>query len=123
MIHYQFEAIHPFLDGNGQIGRLLVTLLLCAWDLLPQPVLYLSAFFEANRLEYYDRLLAVSQRGEWENWLAFFLLGVSSQAQDAVLRIQRIEALRQSYRGQLEGEQTAKALLVVLDVLFERPIN
>ncbi|HEX9676213.1 MAG TPA: Fic family protein [Anaerolineales bacterium] len=72
LIHYQFEAIHPFIDGNGRIGRLLITLLLCAWGLLPQALLYLSAYFEANRDQYYDLLLHVSQRGEWESWLTFF---------------------------------------------------
>ena len=65
LVHYQFEAIHPFLDGNGRVGRLLVILLLCEWGLLPQPLLYLSAYFDANRQGYYDRLLRVSQRGDW----------------------------------------------------------
>src|SRR5258708_6538401 len=72
MIHYQFEAIHPFLDGNGRVGRLLIMLLLYGWELLPQPLLNLSAYFEHYRQEYYDRLLAVSQRGQWEEWLLFF---------------------------------------------------
>jgi Fic family protein len=80
LIHYQFEAVHPFLDSNGRVGRLLIILLLIEWGLLSQPLLYLSAFFEAHRLDYYDRLLAVSQRGEWENWLLFFLKGISSQS-------------------------------------------
>ncbi len=69
LIHYQFEAIHPFLDGNGRLGRLLISLLLCQWELLPRPLLYLSAYFERNRSDYYDRLLAVSRRGDWEGWL------------------------------------------------------
>ena len=72
LIYYQFEAIHPFLDGNGRVGRLLVSLLLSAWGLLPQPLLYLSAFFEIHRQEYYDQLLSVSQKGTWEAWLRFF---------------------------------------------------
>src|SRR5215210_6228035 len=76
LVHYQFEAIHPFLDGNGRIGRLLITLMLIERDLLPEPLLYLSAYFERHRGAYYDHLLAVSQKGEWEGWLLFFLRGV-----------------------------------------------
>jgi Fic family protein len=122
LIHYQFEAIHPFLDGNGRAGRLLVILLLIEWGLISQPLLYLSAFFEANRLDYYDRLLAVSQRGEWENWLLFFLKGISSQSLDAISRIERLGQLRAAYRERLRTERAAGRLLQTLDVLFERPI-
>jgi len=122
LIHYQFEAIHPFLDGNGRIGCLLVNLLLIEWGLISQPLLYLSAFFEAHRLDYYDRLLAVNRRGEWENWLIFFLKGVSSQSQDAITRFERLEQLRAAYRGRLNTERAARRLLQTLDVLFERPI-
>ncbi len=122
LIHYQFEAIHPLLDGNGRIGRLLVILLLVERGLLPQPLLYLSAFFEAHRLEYYDRLLAVSQRGDWEGWLAFFLTAVSTEAADASARVERLQALRADYRSQLETERAAARLLQALDVLFERPV-
>jgi len=122
LIHYQFEAIHPFLDGNGRIGRLLVILLLIEWGLISQPLLCLSAFFEAHRLDYYDRLLAVSQRGEWEKWLLFFLKGVSSQALDAIARIERLGQLRAAYRERLRTERAAARLLQTLDVLFERPI-
>jgi Fic family protein len=110
LVHYQFEAIHPFLDGNGRIGRLLVILLLIEWGLLPQPLLYLSAFFEAHRLEYYDRLLAVSQRGDWEGWLAFFLNAVSTEAADASARIERLQALRAEYQSQLQAERAAGRL-------------
>ncbi len=122
LIHYQFEAIHPFLDGNGRVGRLLVILLLIEWGLISQPMLYLSAFFEAYRLDYYNRLLAVSQRGEWENWLLFFLKGISSQSLDAITRIERLEQLRNAYRERLRTERAAARLLQTIDVLFERPI-
>ena len=122
LIHYQFEAIHPFLDGNGRVGRLLVFLLLIEWGLISQPLLYLSAFFEAHRLDYYGRLLAVSQRGEWEKWLLFFFKGVSSQSLDAVTRIERLGQLRSAYRERLRTERAAERLLQTLDVLFERPI-
>lgn len=76
-VHYQFEAIHPFMDGNGRIGRLLITLLLCTERLLPQPLLYLSAYFERHRDAYYSHLLAVSQAKRWSDWIQFFLRGVS----------------------------------------------
>ncbi len=122
LIHYQFEAIHPFLDGNGRMGRLLVNLLLIEWGLISQPLLYLSAFFEAHRLDYYDRLLAVSRHGEWENWLLFFLKGISSQSSDAITRIERLGRLRAAYRERLRTERAAGRLLQTLDVLFERPI-
>jgi Fic family protein len=122
LIHYQFEAIHPFLDGNGRVGRLLVILLLIEWRLISQPLIYLSAFFETHRLDYYDRLLAVSQRGAWENWLLFFLKGISSQSQDAINRIERLGQLQNAYQERLSTERTAARLLQTLDVLFERPI-
>lgn len=101
LAHSQFEAIHPFLDGNGRVGRLLITLLLVAKGVLPSPLLYLSAFFEATREEYYARLLGVTERGEWEAWLAYFLLGVATQAEDALGRIQRIDELLKDWREQL----------------------
>ena len=123
MIHYQFEAIHPFLDGNGRIGRLIVTLLMVAWKLLPQPLLYLSDFIEANRQEYYDRLLAVSLRGEWEAWLLFFLDGVHSQAEDASLRIARLQKIRAQYQAQLFGERSRKKLERMVDYLIGKPIT
>ncbi len=122
LIHYQFEAIHPFLDGNGRVGRLLITLLLCAWGLLPQPLLYLSAYFEAHRQSYYDLLLAVSQRGAWDEWLAFFLRGVAAQARDAVSRARRLLALRERYRERFQSARAAARLLQAVDLLFARPV-
>ena len=87
LTHAQFEAIHPFLDGNGRVGRLLITLLLVERDVLPAPLLYLSAYFEATRDEYYARLMGVTEQGEWEEWLTYFLRGVALQSQDALNRI------------------------------------
>ena len=101
LAHSQFEAIHPFLDGNGRVGRLLITLLLIERNLLPAPLLYLSAYFEATRPEYYARLLAVTERGEWEAWLSYFLAGVAHQAEDALGRIHRIDALLEVWRERL----------------------
>lgn len=122
IIHYQFEALHPFLDGNGRIGRLLVILLLCAWDLLPRPLLYLSAFFDANRREYYDRLLGVSQHGDWEGWLTFFLQGIHTQSQDAVRRMAHLQEIYIIYQARLLHGRTSRRLLQALEVLFVRPI-
>jgi len=122
LIHYQFEAIHPFLDGNGRIGRLLSILLLIEWSLISQPWLYLSAFFDSHRTAYYDHLLAVSQRGEWEAWLAFFLEGIQDQSEDAVVRIERLQRLRHTYQALLQDERAADRLIQAIDVLFERPI-
>src|SRR5207245_5291081 len=84
LAHYQFEAIHPFIDGNGRAGRLLVTLFLVERAILPTPLLYLSAFFEATRRDYYDGLRAVSERGEWAAWLEYVLNGMARQAEDAL---------------------------------------
>jgi Fic family protein len=101
LAHSQFEAIHPFLDGNGRVGRLLISLLLIARGVLPSPLLYLSAFFEASREEYYARLLGVTERGQWEEWLVYFLNGAAGQAEDALDRIQRIDDLLKVWRENL----------------------
>lgn len=122
MIHYQFEALHPFLDGNGWVGRLLIALLFTEWNILSQPLLNLSVYFERYRQEYYDNLLAVSQRGDWEVWLRFFLRGVSSQAQDSLVRMQRLEAIRTKYEPLVKSDRNSERMGAVLDFLFARPI-
>lgn len=121
MIHYQFEAIHPFLDGNGRIGRLLLTLLLVSENVLPQPMLYLSAFFEKNRDEYYRRLLAVSQDGQWSEWISFFLRGVAEQSRDAVQRSEKLLGVWQRYRQQFQTVRSSASLLKLIDQLFHLP--
>ncbi|MBN2608492.1 MAG: Fic family protein [Candidatus Fermentibacteraceae bacterium] len=121
MIHYQFESIHPFLDGNGRIGRLLTALQLVAYDLLPQPLLYLSAFFERNRDQYYDLLLDVSRKGAWETWIMFFLHAVEVQSKDAVTRSDRLLDLWQGYRDRLQEARASALLLQLVDYLFEFP--
>jgi Fic family protein len=93
LCHYQFEAIHPFLDGNGRIGRLLITLLLIERKLLPSPILYLSAFFEASRDKYYRHLYNVSKNGTWNEWFLYFLNGVTTQGLDVLSRAERINDL------------------------------
>ncbi len=103
LAHAQFETIHPFLDGNGRLGRLLVTLLLCAEDVLLEPTLYLSLYFKANRDEYYARLQAVRDESAWEPWIEFFLRGVYETAQQAFANAQKLTALFQRDRQRLEG--------------------
>jgi len=122
LIHYQFEAIHPFLDGNGRIGRLLIPLLMVNWGLLPSPLLYLSAYFEQHRPEYYDHLLAVSQRGAWREWIVFFLRGVTEQAQDAISRAKRLQDLQLRWRHALIQTRTSAFQLQLLDSLFQTPV-
>ena len=120
-LHYQFEAIHPFIDGNGRVGRLLVALLLSDWGLLPDPLLDLSAYLEPRRDEYYARLLAVSTDGDWHAWLRFLLTAIERQAADATARAQRLQALRDNYRAAFATARSSALLGVLIDTLFETP--
>ncbi|MCB0252762.1 MAG: Fic family protein [Anaerolineae bacterium] len=122
LIHYQFEAIHPFLDGNGRIGRLLIILMLVHWDLLPLPLLYLSVFFERRRDAYYRLLLDVSASGAWRDWLLFFLEGVGEQASDAVYRARRLQDLQVDWHRRLGQKRASANLLRLADHLFESPV-
>jgi len=122
LVHYQFEAIHPFLDGNGRIGRLLIVLLLLDRGVLEQPLLYLSAFFERHRSRYYELLLKVSSEGAWEEWIAFFLEGVRSQANDAILRAKKLNDLREAYRNALQATKAGSVQLALADQLFVTPV-
>ncbi len=122
MIHYQFEAIHPFLDGNGRVGRLIIMLLFHEWNILSQPLLNLSAYFERHRQEYYDHLLAVSQRGKWEEWLRFFLRGISLQAQDSVFRMTSLQGIRTKYEALVQADRNSARMAAVVDFVFSRPI-
>lgn len=121
-VHYQFEAIHPFIDGNGRIGRLLVALLLVQWDLLPMPLLYLSAYFHRHRQEYYDLLLSVSQHGAWHEWLLFFLRGVTDQAKDALRRANQLHQLRERWHSLLAQARTSALAVQLADALFSVPL-
>jgi Fic family protein len=121
LVHYQFEAIHPFLDGNGRIGRLLIPLLLIQEDLLPQPLLYLSAYFEKTRDAYYAHLLSVSQRSQWTPWIQYFLQGVAEQSRDAVARSRKLIDLQRRYRRRLETGRGSALLLRLVDSLFADP--
>ncbi|MBI1842196.1 MAG: Fic family protein [Verrucomicrobia bacterium] len=121
LAHYQFEAIHPFLDGNGRVGRLLITLQLCARDILPAPLLYLSAFFEATRADYYAGLRGVSERGDWEGWVQYFLNGVARQSEDALSRAERLNLLTKTWREKLAGQAGTRVALRLLDMLEANP--
>jgi Fic family protein len=120
--HYQFEVIHPFLDGNGRIGRLLIPLMLVLRGALPQPLLYLSAYFERHRSEYYDHLLITSQKGDLMPWLAFFLRGVRQQARDSEERTVRLVELQHGLRNQLLDEGRPNSVIRLAEQLFSTPV-
>ena len=123
MAHAQFETIHPFLDGNGRVGRLLITLLLCEWDKLQEPVLYLSHFFKQHRQEYYELLQNVRDLGDWESWIKFFVRGVSEVSGQATDTSREIVSLREKHRGLIVEEfgNVAGNGLKVLERLFLKP--
>jgi Fic family protein len=125
LIHAQFETIHPFLDGNGRMGRLLITFLLCENDILKQPLLYLSHYFKRHRSEYYDRLQAVRERGDWEGWLSFFVEAVYQVSREAAEVARRVMRLREAHRGLIAeklGKGTARALQLH-EALFKTPFT
>ena len=123
LMHYQFEAIHPFLDGNGRVGRLLITFFLWERGLLTQPLLYLSAFFDRFRDEYYSRLLAVSKYGDWKGWIEFFLRGVVNQAKDAISDAEKIIELHAEYRLRLEAtKKIPESAYRLIEEIFIGPV-
>ncbi|MDY7079586.1 MAG: Fic family protein [Chloroflexota bacterium] len=123
LAHAQFETIHPFLDGNGRVGRLLITLLLCERGILQRPLLYLSYYLKAHRAQYYDRLTAVRHDGDWEGWLRFFLRGVYEVSQAATETARSILQLRESHRQLIIERLSGTANgLKLLDHLFEHPV-
>jgi Fic family protein len=119
--HYQFEVIHPFLDGNGRVGRLLIPLVLVERGVLPQPLLYLSVYFERNRTRYYDLLLQTSRTGELEPWISFFLRAVSAQARDAEERTVRLVELQSNMRNELLEERVSMTVVRTAEHLFSSP--
>lgn len=121
LIHYQFETIHPFMDGNGRMGRLLIPLILHERGVLPQPLLYLSAYIDRRKDEYKDLMLRVSQTGNWAPWVDFFLDGVVEQANDAVTIAERLVALREQYRLETSGPRVPSNVQTVIDILFDSP--
>ncbi|MCY3919716.1 MAG: Fic family protein [Chloroflexi bacterium] len=122
LLHYQFETIHPYQDGNGRIGRMLIVLHLIAAGVLPLPLLYLSAYFERRREEYYDQLLAVSRTGEWEPWLEFFLRGVVEQGEDALVRSRALRNLHDRTRSRMQESGASANVLQVVEYLFASPV-
>ncbi len=120
LLHYQFEAIHPFLDANGRVGRLLIILFLIERDTLTSPMLYISAFFEVTRNEYYSRLLAVSQENQWNPWLEYFLNGVARMSEDVLSRAEKISNLLEGWKKIVSNEKP-KILPDVIDLLAENP--
>ncbi|MBN6036029.1 Fic family protein [Amycolatopsis sp. 195334CR] len=120
LLHYQFLTIHPFVDGNGRTGRMLVLLFLRQQEILSVPLLYVSPYFANRRREYYDRLQAVRERGEIQQWLQFFLTAVAAQADDGVLRSRELLGLRERYRAELAG--TRSRAIEVVETLFMNPI-
>jgi Fic family protein len=121
-VHYQFEAIHPFVDGNGRTGRLLIPLLMVHWDMLPLPMLNLSSFFERHREDYYDLLLGITLRGEWREWVLFFLEGFKHQAKEAIALTQSLHKLQNEWRAKLIQANAPLPLLQIVESLFKSPL-
>ena len=123
LIHYQFETIHPFLDGNGRIGRLLITLFLIEKGVMATPILYLSYFLKLNRVEYYDRLTYVRENGDFEQWVRFFMTAVCETSDDAIYTIDKIALLRSSNYALINSMgRSAKTMASILGYLEENPI-
>lgn len=122
MIHAQFETIHPFLDGNGRMGRLLITFWLCQQNILTKPLLYLSFYFKKNRAEYYDRLMAVRKNGDWENWIKFFLRGIAEVSDEATESARAILKIKEDATNALyKKDGTNSNYQRLLNYLFEQP--
>lgn len=123
LIHYQFETIHPFLDGNGRIGRLLITLFLCQKEVLIQPVLYISYFLKQNRIEYYDRLMEVRKKGNYEQWIRFFIEVLYHASEDATQTIDSLVALRDKNRAAIDSVgRSSKNVRKIFDYIEKSPI-
>ena len=124
LVHAQFETIHPFLDGNGRVGRLLITFLLCEKGILRRPLLYLSHHFRLHQTEYYERLQAIRDAGDWEGWLMFFLQGVQDVSIEATETARRIVSIREEHR-RLITSKLGKSIgggLTLLEALYKRPV-
>jgi Fic family protein len=123
LIHYQFETIHPFLDGNGRIGRLLIILYLIQKQILQKPVLYISYFLKLNRLDYYERLTMVRNSGNYEQWVRFFIQALYQTVDDSLITIEKLIALREKNRNKIAGlGRSAKSARQVYEYIEKSPI-
>jgi Fic family protein len=120
LAHYQFETIHPFPDGNGRVGRLLIPLILKAQGLMDQPLLYMSQFFEDNKDEYVDLMLLTSQQSAWEGWVTFFLRAVIESCDKTIETIRQVRELQEAYKQRCQQARSSALLLQIVDSLFER---
>lgn len=121
LAHYQFEAIHPFGDGNGRVGRMLIALMLADYGVLPQPLLYMSPWLERNKAFYIDLMFEVSQSGNWVPWVHFFLRAVAESAEETIQVVQRMQDLQREYRDRFQTARRSALLLRIVDLAFERP--
>lgn len=121
LMHYQFETIHPFCDGNGRIGRALITLYLCKKKVMIKPLLYISGYFESHKREYASLLLKTNKDGKFEEWLFFFLEALTVQAEDALQRAIKLQELREDYRKKIQNTHSSSMLLALIDELFKNP--
>ena len=122
LVHYQFEAIHPFGDGNGRVGRLLLALTIAEWCELSNPWLYMSAYFDKNKDSYIDLMFRVSTHGDWQSWIEFCLRGVVEQASDAKRRFERLLDLNRGFHEKLKEIGGSVRLSSIVDELFESPV-
>ena len=123
LAHYQFEAIHPFADGNGRVGRMLITLMLIENGTLPQPLLYMSPYLERHKDRYIDLMYAVSRDGAWEAWIDFFLEAVAASAEETIAVVERLQDLQRAYRERFQTARRSALMLRIIDLAFERPVR
>lgn len=123
LAHYQFEAIHPFADGNGRVGRMLITLMLVENGTLPQPLLYMSPTLERQKDRYIDLMYAASRDGAWEEWVAFFLDAMAASAAETITVVERLQDLQRDYRERFQTARRSALMLRIVDLAFERPVR
>jgi Fic family protein len=123
LAHYQFEAIHPFGDGNGRVGRMMIALMLIDRGTLPQPLLYMSPYLERHKDRYIDLMYAVSRDGAWEAWVAFFLEAVAESAAETIAVVERLQDLQREYRDRFQTARRSALMLRIVDLAFEQPVR
>ena len=119
LIHYQFETIHPFPDGNGRVGRILIPLILRSKDIMDQPLLYMSQYFEDNKDDYTDFMLNVSRMSAWVDWISFFLKGVTHSCEKTIVTVHKVRELQETYKTKCQQARSSALLLKIIDHLFE----